>query len=654
MAEQEIHDPEEAEKVRRFTRHLLRDVQALEELLEGDMIESGKHRIGAEQELCLVDRNWRPAPVNTRILEEVEDPRVVPELGRFNLEINTEPLDFGGDCLSRLHTQLEEVLDTIHRTAREHGAEVMLTGILPTIRMSDLTAENMTPKDRYRFLNRVLTRMRGGNFDFHIQGADELHVEHDSMMVEAANTSFQIHLQVAPDEFPALYNAAQAVAGPVLAAGANSPLLLGKRLWHETRVALLQQSIDTRRGMPDVREIRPRVTFGQQWIEESVLEIYREDIARFRSLWDLEIEEDPFEKIAAGEVPRLEALQLHNGTIYRWNRACYGVTSPEKAHLRVEFRCLPSGPTPLDEIANAAFCYGLMSGISEVHGDIADEMDFSVARGNFIAAAQLGLGAQLAWIEGESRPASELILERLLPLARDGLRESGVDEDDVERYLSVVHDRVEEGQNGARWFLDSLAGLGEESPLEEKLRAVTGAAVTRQQSGEPVHRWDLARLEEGGGWQPSYLRLEGFMDTDLVTVNRDDPVELVANLMAWHRVRYVPVEDDAHRIVGLVSNRALLRYISGDEEERTSGEEAAGEGSDGESPTPVEAVMVDELVTASPDMPTLDAIELMRREGVGCLPVVKEGRLVGIVTERNFLDVAGQLLERRLRQTEEE
>jgi len=632
----------ESEELRRFTQHVLRDVRALEELLQSDLIATGDRHIGAEQEFFLVDRDWRPAPVNTEILSRIDDPRVVPELGRFNMELNAEPVSWGGDCLSRLHRQIDDLLDLVHRTAREREAEILLTGILPTLRRSDLSLENMTPKERYRRLNDVLLRMRGGEFDLYLRGTDELRLENQSVMVEAANTSFQVHFQVAPAEFARLYNIAQMVTAPVLAVSVNSPVLLGKRLWQETRIALFQQSVDTRARAPDLRDIPPRVTFGRQWVEESVLEIFQEDIARFRSIFYEEPGEDPFEAIADGRAPQLAALQLHNGTVYRWNRACYGLSAPDKAHLRIENRVLPSGPTVLDEIANAAFWFGLLNGVAEEHGDIREVMDFDDARGNFIAAARHGMGAQLTWLDAESIGVEELVLERLLPLAREGLRDAEIDEDDVLRYLGVIEERVDSGQTGAVWILRSLASMKDQGTVEERLRAVTGATVARQRGEQPGHEWPLAELEEAGGWRPSYMQLEGFMDTDFLTVNRDESVELVANLMAWHRMRYVPVEDDEHRLVGLVSDRSLLRFLTSDERDRSG------------DPVAVSQVMQEELVTASPSTATLEAIDLMRRQSVPCLPVVQDGRLVGMVTERDFLNVAGQLMERRLKEPDEE
>jgi CBS domain-containing protein/gamma-glutamylcysteine synthetase len=628
------------EGLRRFTRHLLRDMEALEALLGGGLVERGLSRIGVEQEAFLVDRHGRPAPVVDAVLDAVPDERVVAELGRFNIEFNADPLSFEGDCLRRLHESMADLLEQIRRAAHGAGAEVLLTGILPTIKRSDLTLDAMTPRERYRILNEALTRLQRGSFEFYIRGPDELHLRHGSMMVEAANTSFQVHFQVDPESFARLYNVAQAVAGPVLAVCANSPILFGKRLWRETRIALFQQSVDTRRGKPDLREIPPRVTFGSRWVQSSVLEIFREDISRFKPLFGTEVDEDPFEAMDEGRAPALQALTLHNGTVYRWNRPCYGLSGNGRAHLRIENRMLPSGPSLLDEISNAALWFGLLRSVPEEYGEISQTMDFHDARANFFAAAKLGIGADLAW-PGGGGGADELMRDRLLPMARDGLREAGVDADDADRYLSVIRERLDRKRTGASWILESMSGMAGSGSAEERLRALTGAIAARQRSDAPVADWDLASLEEGGGWRPAFLRLEDFMATDLLTVNEHEAVELVANLMVWHKIRYVLVEDDDHRLVGLVTDRTLLRVLTGDGYRRAEG------------PLPVSSVMHRELVTASPGMSTLEAVVLMRGRGVACLPVVQDERLVGLVTERDFLGVASQLLEARLEDPED-
>jgi len=637
MGEQNVRSKTEVAELRRFLKHLLRDVRAMERMLEDGLIESGVRRIGAEQELFLVDDTWRPAPVAMEVLEELQDPHFTPELALFNLELNLDPLPFDGTCLSVMESQLDELLGRAREAALRRGAHPVLTGILPTLTKSDLSMDNMTPNPRYFALNDAMTRLRGGDYEFQIHGIDELSFHHDSIMVEACNTSFQVHFQVDPDQFAAMYNAAQAAAGPTLAAVANSPLLFGKRLWQETRVALFQQSIDTRRSAPHLREQAPRVSFGRQWVRSSVLEIFREDIARFRAILSTELDENPLELLDRGQVPSLPALRLHNSTVYRWNRVCYGIGDNQAAHLRIENRALPSGPTVRDEVANAALWFGLVSGLMAEYGDMSRRMNFEDVHTNFFAAAQHGINSQQIWLAGEVFPARDLLLGELIPLARRGLEASGVEAKDADLYLGVIEERVETNRPGAHWLLSSYAGMGSKGPLAERLCALTAATVDRQTTGVPVHRWEPARLEEAGGWKHNFLKVEQYMQTDLITVSEDEPVELVAQLMEWNRVRHVLVEDEANLLVGIVTRRALLPLIG------------TYNPDDGGEPLAVREVMQPEPITVSPETPTLEAIETMRHHRISCLPVVKKGHLVGMVTQDQYMEIAGRLLEAALR-----
>ena len=634
----ETLDPLDQGALRRFTRAVLTDLRALEVMLRQGMLETGVRRMGAEQELFLVDRGWRPAPISPEVLDRLEDPRFTMELARFNLEINLEPDFVEGGCLGRLEKTLRKDLETVRQAAAPHG-DVVLAGILPTLSKSDLNLDNIAPKDRYLAMNEAFTRIRGEPYQLQVEGMDELNVEHDSVMLEACNTSFQIHMQVDPDSFAPYYNAAQLALGPVLAAAGNSPLLFGRRLWAETRIALFQQSIDTRSVNPYLRDSRPRVRFGERWAQGPVTQVFEEDLARFRVLLAGETGEDPFEVLERGGVPDLRALTSYNTTLYRWNRPCYGVTDG-KPHLRIECRALPSGPTAVDQVANTAFWLGLVLGIVGTYGDVAERMDFADAKANFLAAARHGLNAGLHWLGGRTLGASELIEADLLRLAHQGLLEAGVDPDEAERYLGIVADRVGASMTGSNWVLRSLAELQGHGTRSERLAALTAAMGRRQRDGDPVHRWPLAELREAGGWKYNYRRVEQYMATHLVTVHQDEPVELVAFLMDRERIRHVPVEDDDHRLVGLVSYRSLLRVMA---------DRAEVDGRGPGNLPPVKEVMERRLATITPETPTLQAIELMRDEEVSCLPVLKDGKLVGLVTERDFMAIAYELLEERLR-----
>lgn len=633
MGEHQVETAGDDRKVRAFMRALLNDLGALERMLAEGRIEDGVRRIGAEQEMFLVDCDLRPAPVAQEVLGRVGDARLTTEIARFNLEANLTPRLLEGDCLRRLEAEVGEVVGLVREGTRGVGADVLLAGILPTLRREDISLEQITPVPRYHQLNDAIMRMRGNAIRAHVKGLDEVNVFADNIMLMSSNTSFQVHLQVGPEEFVPLYNMAQAVTAPVLAAAVNSPLWLGSRLWQETRVALFQHSVDERTVAQRDRGFPTRVGFGESWLKGSVLELFREDIARFRVILTAETEEDSLEVLARGGVPRLKALQLHNGTVWWWNRPCYGV-SEGRAHLRIENRVMPAGPTVLDEVANAAFYAGLMQALPVVYGEIDKLMSFEDAKANFFAAARHGLGAQFRWVGGESRAAADLILEDLLPAARKGLESSRVDAADVDLYLGTIEERVRKGQTGAQWALQSLAALGSEGTREGRLRALASEMHARQQGGEPVHVWPIVeRRERPADWTANYRTVGQFMSTDLFTMRPDDLVDLAASVMDWRHIRHVPVEDERGQLVGLVSHRDLLRLLA----RGRAGEAVA-----------VRQVMKADPLTVSPATPTLEAIDLMRSRGVGCLPVVEGGLLVGIVTAKDFLDASARLFAERL------
>jgi len=619
---------------RAFTKALLKDLQALETMLERGLIESGVRRFGCEQEMFLVNQAWRAAPVAMEVLDRLDGGAFTTELARFNLEMNIEPMMLGGGCFSALQVTIEERLELVRSAAKELGADVVLAGILPTLGKSDLTLDNITPMPRYYALNDALTRMRGGAYRLQLEGHDELQIEHDSVMLEACNSSCQVHLQVDAPEFAAMYNVAQAMIGPVLAAAVNSPILFGKRLWAETRIALFRQSVDTRSTTVHLREFSARVRFGDRWVKESVTELFQEDIVQFRVLLAQDEVDDPFEQLAAGEIPRLQALQLHNGTVYRWNRPCYGI-SEGKPHLRIECRALPSGPTVLDEVANAAFWIGLVLGSSREYGDITERLSFDDAKYNFLTAARQGLNAGFHWIDGTRVSAPELLLQQLIPLARVGL-EGLVDRSEIDKYLGVISDRVASRMTGSDWMLRSLSEMKGRGTRSERMTALTAAIAGRQKERKPCHEWPLAKLEDAGGWAQNYLKVEHYMTTQLFTVQEDELLEMVAFLMERNQIRHVPVEDDQNRLVGLVSYRSILRMAS----------DMTSDGDKGT--TPVKTIMETNPVTVTPETSTLVAIDLMRKRGVSCLPVLKGEKLVGLVTEADFMPIAYELLEKQL------
>jgi len=637
MGRQDLNISNSDEALRRFSRAVLDDIRALERMCQEGWIESGVRRVGAEQEMFLVDRNARPAPLALEVLKRLDNPNVTTELALFNLEFNLPVHVFGSDVLRTLNDELTGMLDTVREAVRALGGEVVLTGILPSLELGDLTLGNMTPLARYRELNRTLSELSGGQFHALIMGLDELNVTHDNVMLEACNTSFQLHFQVSAEEFARLYNLAQVVTAPLVAVAANSPVLLGHRLWRETRIALFQQSIDARSAVEKQRAGRRRVWFGDAWVNESVVEIYRDDIVRFPILFAHQVEESSTEMVERGETPTLGALGLHNSTVYRWNRACYGI-SDGRPHLRIENRALPAGPTVVDAVANAAFYFGLMSELSTRYRDVRERFAFDHVKANFLAAARYGLNATFHWAGGRQVAAPALVLGELLPQARSGLARYGVPSADIDRYLGIIEERVSSGRTGAEWLLEALERLSPIKAPATRFQQLTRTMLSRQQSGRPVHEWAAPRPEERGDWRDRFRTVAQVMTTDLYTVHPEDSAELAASIMYWKQVRHLPVEDADGRIVGLLSHRSMMRLLA--------------EGGTGGDPVPVRDIMREDPITIGPDASCLEAIQLMAEQKMSCLPVIERGRLVGIVTDYDFGQAAVRLLQDELGGTE--
>ncbi|MGZ8843177.1 MAG: CBS domain-containing protein [Pyrinomonadaceae bacterium] len=635
MGQHQVEQEFDERRFQAFMSAVLDDLRALDYMIDHDCIESGVHRVGAEQEMFLVDRNLRPAPLAVELLDGVNDSRLTTEIARFNLEANLTPQLIAGSCFTKMERELNELLTMTRDRAVHLDADVLLAGILPTLRQSDLTLANLTPNPRYLELNRAVTKSRGGPFSIYIKGLDELQIEHDNMMMESCNTSFQVHFQTSPREFATAYNTAQAITAPVLAAAVNSPILFGKRLWRETRVALFQHSADERSRLLQARSQPTRVGFGERWLKNSVIELLRDQLTRFRPIMLSIPEENSLERLARGEAPLLSALFMHNGTVWPWNRACYGVSNGV-AHLRIENRALPAGPTVIDEIANTAFFIGLMLALPKEYGDIAELLDFDDVKANFFAAARYDLDAQLTWINNKTFSAARLIRDELLPLARQGLIDAKVDASDIDKYLGVISERVKTRQTGAKWILKSLASMDDLEPKDLRYRELAARMLQEQKEGKPVHQWETMSPADELDWSQSYQTVEQFMSTDLFTVRPDDLVDLAASVMDWRHVRHVPVEDDHGRLVGLVTHRALLHLFS------------HGLPSQAEQPLTVREIMKRTPLTVSSCTPTLEALEMMQSNKIGCLPVVDDGKLVGILTSYDFLAGAARIFREHL------
>ncbi len=475
----------------RFSQRLREDMRALAELLSRERFGVGAPSLGAELEMSMVGATCRPRPINERVLADTCDPRFTVELNRFNLECNTLPIALARTPFSSLGKQLDECLTRLRAIASRHEARIALTGILPTLTAEDLESSAMTNLPRYRALSAGIRRLRGGEpFHVRIDGEDPLDIHCDDVTYEGANTSLQIHLRVNPSQFAAVYNAVQLATAPALAVSVNSPTFLGHRLWEETRVALFKQAVDDRPPNHGPRRGVPRVCFGRGWLKHGALELFEESVELHEPLLPVMSDEDPVAVTRAGGIPLLGELRLHQGTVWRWNRAVFDPA--EGGHLRIEMRALPSGPTVADMMANAAFLVGLALELSRSPA-LLDSVTFEVAEGNFYRAAQHGLAAELYWPRGKGLlaiGARELVHE-LLPIVRRGLLRAEIDAGECERLLTIIERRASTGQTGAQWQRSRLAALEDKLGRKEALARMLGEYLDHSELGAPVHTWPI-------------------------------------------------------------------------------------------------------------------------------------------------------------------
>jgi hypothetical protein len=483
-----VFSREDRQRYRQKVRACL-DVFA--QMLAEARFDADRRSVGLEIELNLTDDSGDPAFTNARVLDRVADPDFVTELGQFNVEINIPPRRLEGGVFAELEDTIRASLNHADERARECGDHMMIVGILPTIGEEHLTADALTNNPRYELINQQIFATRGEDLEIVIGGVERLSTFADTIAPEAACTSVQLHQLVDPDDFSRHWNAAQAIAGVQLAVGANSPFFFGKELWRETRIALFEQSTDTRPEELKAQGVRPRVWFGERWIT-SIFDLFEENVRYFPALLPVCDSEDPVEVLARGDAPKLEELKLHNGTIYRWNRPVYDVVRG-RPHVRVENRVLPAGPTVADILANAAFYYGLVRVLADEDRPIWSQMSFSAAEENFHAGARDGIDARVYWPGVGEAPAVELVLRKLLPLAYEGLDRWGIDPADRDRLLGIIERRCVTQTNGAAWMSREFHRLYDERELDRRdaLREMTLRYREHMHSNVPVHEWPL-------------------------------------------------------------------------------------------------------------------------------------------------------------------
>ncbi len=475
------------------TRHrekVRRCLDVFARMLRDSVFDTDDPMVGLEVELNLVDDANDPALKNAEALERIADPAWQTELGQFNIEINVAPARLREGGLADFEADLRRSLNDAEEKSSEIGAHLVMIGVLPTLAHGHMAASSLSGNPRYRLLSEQILAARGEDIEISIQGlppaSEQVETTASTILPEAACTSTQLHVQTSPSEFAGYWNASQAVSAVQLALGANSPYLLGRQLWRETRIPLFEQATDTRGEELKAQGVRPRVWFGERWVT-SVFDLFEENVLYFPALLPISDVEDPVQVLEGGGTPNLSELRLHNGTVYRWNRPVYDIAGGVP-HLRVENRVLAAGPTVVDTMANAAFYFGLVRTLAESERPLWSAMSFSAAEENFHTAALHGIDAHVFWPGIGQVPATELVLRRLLPMAKQGLDSWGVPTEDSDRLLAVIEGRCLTGVNGAEWFVRRMAGRDGQDRYDA-LRAVTGEYRERMHTNEPVHTW---------------------------------------------------------------------------------------------------------------------------------------------------------------------
>ena len=602
-----------------YIYQLIKDIEALDIMINQGLIEKTRIRIGVEQEFCLLDNEFLPKSNSLEILKEIDDDEhFTTEIGNYNLEINLRPLELKKDCFSKLHHQLSSLLEKAKTAAEKKDTKILLTGILPTLSLKHIKEENMTPIQRYYVLNEAIKESRKQEFYIHIKGVDEINLLQDSVMLEGCNTSFQMHLQINPDEFIESYNWAQAISGPILSACTNSPLLFGKELWSETRIALFSQSVDTRANSFLLNQKQSRVSFGREWSKGTVTDIFKDNISRFRSLVTSEFTKDSVEMLQNNKTPKLMALCLHNGTVYRWNRPCYGI-GEGKPHLRIENRYIPSGPTVIDEIANMMFWVGVMVGRPKAYDNIEKKMDFKDVKSNFFSAARYGMATQFYW-NNKYITSQKLILEELLPMAYKGLYKMGVSPKDTERYLTIIVNRVK-SHNGSEWIKKSYRNLLTSKKPLNALQTLAANLYKKQEAGFPVSSWNLLQKSTPSLFKKRKL-VKHAMSTDIFSVGKKDSIELVLNIMQWKNIHHVPVINNDKKLVGLLTKADIKTYLNDNKRLQDS----------------VKRIMKKEIISIGQYNSLDEAKILFQKHKIKGLPVLRHNKLIGIITTTDILD----------------
>jgi hypothetical protein len=466
------------ESERQFREHVRQELDLLRDWFECGNFEERDDHFGMELEGWLFDQNAKPAPKNREYLAHINHPQVVHEIAKFNIELNSDVHSLSPHLLSQMHGEISHWMKRMRRSANDLGLQAGWIGIPPTLQPDQLTLENMTPSNRYYALaERVIELRKGEPAHLRIERKDQIHFDHPNVMMEAAATSVQFHTQVKWSESKDHYNAAQWISAPMIAISANSPFLFEKKLWDETRVPVFEQAVALA-GYGNSGLQNP-VTFGKGWVKESLIEIFEDNLTYPCLLCP--IMKDPKSK--------LKHLKLMNGQVWRWNRPIVGIPEQpgQKPHLRIEHRPLAAGPSSIDLMANFALYLGLLKFYAEQiqYGNM-NLPSFEIARSNFYSCAQWGMKSDVIWIDGKTYNVQSLLLDLLLPQAKQGLEQLELDADEISEYLGrIMTNRIRTGWSGAAWQKSYIDTHGSD------FKSLMQAYLDHQASDRSIVEWKI-------------------------------------------------------------------------------------------------------------------------------------------------------------------
>lgn len=461
-----------------FSKRLRNETKLLHEMFHDNGFVYSEPKVGFELETWLVGQDLQPAPLNEKLLAQLNNPKVVHELSRFNVELNSDPHPIRGSVFSDLLSELRDLWSQCQGAAKDLGIQLMMIGMLPTLKQSMLGLEKMSDSERYSALNKQVFLVRKGKpLIVDISGVEHLSLTHYNILLEAAATSLQIHLNIPADQAVRYFNAATILSAPMVALGANSPFLFGKDLWSETRIPMFEQvvsfPVDPDTGLPPM----PRVTLGSGYLKKSLFEAFSQNLEQYPPLLPILFSEPP---------EQLRHLRLHNGTIWRWNRPLIGPEPNNRFHLRLEHRVMAAGPSAVDVVANIAFFLGAIHALAQEKTPPEHRITYEQAHSNFYRAAREGLGAEVFWFDGKKITLRDLLSGRLLEKTKLSLAKLGVATEEIRCFIDgVIAPRLKSGQNGTQW--QRLA----KQRFQQDFQALTANYLDWQETGRPVHEWKV-------------------------------------------------------------------------------------------------------------------------------------------------------------------